>query len=108
MPKCHFAQYTCRFVNDVLHTRESEKDLFRRAPVERAHGKAIVLTLPDGELFLKVRKRIGAVRGVEFFVVLTVAALVLAIVPRSKWADELVCDAEIQKSFLKEGLFSGG
>ena len=38
----------CRFVNDVLHIRESEKHLFRRAPVERTHREIVVFTLVNG------------------------------------------------------------
>ena len=37
----------CRFVNDVLRIREREKDLFRREPIERTHGKIVVLTLTN-------------------------------------------------------------
>lgn len=43
-----FNQLSCRFVNDVLHIRESEKHLFRRAPVERTHREIVVFTLVNG------------------------------------------------------------
>ena len=40
--------YVCRFVNDVLHNREREKDLIRRFPVKRAHREIVVSALMNG------------------------------------------------------------
>ena len=44
-PMCDLDYYS--IVNDVLRIREREKDLFRREPIERTHGKIVVLTLTN-------------------------------------------------------------
>ena len=59
---------------------EVRKGLLRRAPVEGAHGKTIVLFIPNRKLSLEVIKGIELVRGIEVFVVLAVAPLDLPVV----------------------------
>ena len=49
----------------------------------------------DGELLGEVAQGIKAVAGVEAFLVLTVAALHLAVVARRVGTDELVADAQL-------------
>ena len=93
---------SCRLVNDVLHIRESRKDSFGGHPVERPHGEIIILPLPDSELPGEVIEGIESMAGVEFFIVFSVAAFHLAIMPRCKGADLLVPDAELGQCFLKE------
>ena len=86
---------TCRFVNDVLHIGERGKGLNGRAPVEGTHGKMIVSAFTDSELLFEIIKGIEAVRGIEFFVVLAVRSLHLAIVPRRIRANEFVTNAKL-------------
>ena len=63
---------------------EVRKGLLRRAPVEGAHGKTIVLFIPNRKLSLEVIKGIELVRGIEVFVVLAVAPLDLPVVSGSE------------------------
>ena len=92
----------CRFVNDVLHIRESREDLIGRAPVEGTHGEIVVLVLPGGQLFAEVVKGIELVGGVEVFVILPMAALDFAVVSRSVDLNEFVLDPQLVKRSLKE------
>lgn len=46
----------CRFVNDVLHIRESGQDLFGRAPVEGTDREIVINTFSDSKLSLEVFK----------------------------------------------------
>ena len=46
----------CRFVNDVLQIWERKKNLFWGTPIERTHGKIVVLTLANSELLLEIVK----------------------------------------------------
>ena len=55
---CRILWFSCRFVNDVLHIGEGKKDSFRRLPVERSHGKVVVMPLTNGKLFSKIVKGI--------------------------------------------------
>ena len=48
--------YKCRFVNDVLHRREREQGLFRRAPVEWSHREVVILTLSFFQLRFEVQE----------------------------------------------------
>ena len=58
-------------------------------------GEVVVLSLPDGELFLEVREGIELVRSIELLVVLAVTALDLAIVPRRERPDQFMADPEL-------------
>ena len=62
----------------------------RREPVKRTHGKVIVFSAVNSELLFKVVKRIKSVSGIKIFVIFSVAALDLAVVPRRVWLDQLV------------------
>lgn len=84
----------CRFVNEVLQKRERVQDLFRREPVERAHREIVISAFSHGKLLFKIVKGIEGVTGVEFFVVLTVAALYFAVVSWGVGPYELVTDAQ--------------
>jgi hypothetical protein len=92
----------CRFVNDVLHIRESGKDLQRRAPVQGAHREIIVLPLSHGELLFKISKGIKRVVGIEFLVIFPVAALHLTIVAGCVGTDQLVPDSQLSQSPFKQ------
>ena len=72
--------------------REKKEGLFRRDPVERTDGEIVVLPLSFGELGLEVGEGKELVGSVKFLVILAVAALNLAIVPRSIRPDGFVAD----------------
>ena len=57
----------------------------------------------DGKLLGKVLKRIEEMAGIEAFLILTVAALHLTVVPRCIRTNELVPDAQLSGSFLEHG-----
>ncbi len=95
----------CRFVNDVLHIRESEKDSFWGLPVEWSHRKVVIVSLSDGELFLEVSKTIELVASIEFLVVLSVTAFYLAIMPWRVRPDQLMPNTELFQRFLKQSRF---
>ena len=71
--------FACRFVNDVLHIRKREKELFRRAPIERRHGEIVVLTLTNSQLFFEVVKGIEFMISVKLLVVFSVATFHLSV-----------------------------
>ena len=56
----------------------------------------------DGQLLCKVLKRIKGAAGVKPLLVLTMAALHLAVVTRCVGADQLVPDAQLGGGFLKQ------
>ena len=92
----------CRLYNDVLHIRERRKDGHGGHPVERAHGKAVILPLADSKLFDKVIEGIEGMTGIKFFVIFSVAAFHFAVMPRSKGTNLLVPDAKTSQRVLKE------
>ncbi len=57
------------------------KYLFRGKPVERTRGKTVIVSVPDGELFLEISKGKELVWSIGIFVILAVAAFHLAVVP---------------------------
>ena len=73
--------------------REVEKGLFRGDPAERTDREIVILSLASGELCSKVGEGKELVGSIKFFVVLAVAALHLAIVPRGIRPDGFVPDA---------------
>ena len=72
---------------------KKKEGVFRGDPVERTDGEIVVLSLSSGELGLEVGERIELVGSIEFFVVLSVTALHLAIVPGSIRTNGFVPDA---------------
>lgn len=80
---------------------EVRKGLLRRAPVEGAHGKTIVLFIPNRKLSLEVIKGIELVRGIEVFVVLAVAPLDLPVVSGSEDPDSFMSNTEFLQRSLE-------
>lgn len=66
-----------------------DSELNGRKPIERPHGKVVGTTVMYSKLLLKVCK------GVEAFLVFSVAALYFAIMPRRVRADELVAYSKL-------------
>ena len=95
----------CRFVNDVLHIRESGEDLQRRAPGEGSHREVVVLTLSSGQLGFKVLKGKERVGCVEFLIVFSVAALNLSIMSWRIRLNQFMLNSKFGKGLLKESLF---
>ena len=56
----------------------------------------------SGKLFFKVLKRIERMAGIEPFLILTVAALDLAVVSRCIGTNQLVANAQLGGGFLKQ------
>ena len=84
----------CRFVNDALHIRESEKNLFRRTPVKRSHRKIIVLTLANSQLFSEIIKGIELMRSIKFFIIFSVTTFNLTIMSGCSWSNQLVLNVQ--------------
>ena len=57
----------------------------------------------DSELLRKVVQRVKAVTGIKAFLVLSVAALYFAVVPRGVGANELVPNTELGSCLFKKG-----
>lgn len=74
-----------------------------RKPVERPHGKVVGTAVMDSKLLFEVCKGIKTAAGIETLLVLTVAALYLAIVPRGVRPDELMTDAKLLRGCLEQG-----
>jgi len=79
------------------------KELIRRTPGKRSHGKVVGASVVDSELVNEVAERIKSVAGIKTFLVFPVAALHLAVVSGSVGTDEFVADAEFSCSGLKQG-----
>lgn len=87
----------------MLQIRESEKHLFRRAPVKRTHREIAVYTLANDQLFHEILKRIKLMRSIKILVVLAVTAFNFTVVSGSKGVDFLVLDAKLSQSLFKQG-----
>ena len=73
-----------------------------RKPAEGPHGEVVGATVVNGELLCEVIQGIKAVAGIEALLVLAVAALHLSVVARGVGADELMSDAQLGGSGLKQ------
>lgn len=60
------------------------------------------MPLPDSELLDKVIERVELMAGIKFFIIFSVTALHLAVMPRREGADLLVLDTKLCQCFLKE------
>ena len=75
-------------------------------PAEWSHGKIVVLALSDSELFLKVRKVIEFMTSIKFFIVFSMTAFHLAVMPGCKGTDQLMPDAELIQGTFKQGIYT--
>ena len=74
--------------------------------MKRTHGTGVAQALGGSFLPTKVGKGIETVRVVETFLVFSMAAFHLSIVPGSKWPDDFVADPmHFQVSLEESGLF---
>ena len=70
--------------------------------MERSHGEVVRTAVVCSKLFFKVFKRIERMAGIEPFLILTVAALDLAVVSRCIGTNQLVANAQLGGGFLKQ------
>jgi len=87
----------------MLDSKESE-DFLGGTPAERAHREIVGAGLVSSELLTKVGEGIEAVDAVETLLVLSVAALDLAVVPGRVGSDQLVAYAQGRGGGFKERL----
>ena len=80
-----------------------DNEFKRREPTERSHGQVVRTAVMDGKLFLKVRRGIKRVAGIETFLILAVTALDLTVMPRGIRSNELMPDAQLVSRFFKQG-----
>ena len=71
-----------------MHIRKRDKKLFKRTPIERTHGKFVVLTLTNSQLFFEVVKGIEFMRSVKLLVVFSVAEFHLSVMEGCVWTDQ--------------------
>ena len=70
-----------------------KEDSIGRVPVERPHGEIVILPLPDSQLLLKICEGIKGVTGIEFLIVLSMAAFNFTVVPRGIRLNQLMPNA---------------
>ena len=87
----------------MLHIRKITKNEFWRLPVERTHGEIVILSLSGGKLLLEVLEAVELAAGIKLFIIFSVAAFDLSVVPWSKGPDPLVPDTELLQRLLKQG-----
>ena len=73
-------------------------------PMEGSHRKVVGTGMMNGELLFKVIQRVEVVARIEALLILTVAALDFAVVPRRIRADQLVPDAQLGGCLFKQRL----
>ena len=78
-----------------------DRELKRRKPTQRPHGKVVGAVVMDGKLLGEVLEGVKAVGRIEAFLVFSVAALYFAIMPRGVRPDELVTDAKFSRRCFK-------
>ena len=72
--------------------------------MEGFHRKVVGTGMMNGELLCKVIQRVEVVARIEALLILTVAALDFAVVPRRIRADQLVPDAQLGGCLFKQRL----
>ena len=79
-----------------------DSEFVRRKPEKGPHREVVGAAVVDSELPGEVIEGVKAMAGVEAFLVLTMTALHLAVVSRSVRADELMSNAQLGSSGLKQ------
>ena len=79
-----------------------DSELSGRHPAEGSHGRVVRAAVVDGKLLCKVLERIERAARVEAFLILTVAALDLTVVPRCVRANEFVPDVQLGSRLFKQ------
>ena len=79
-----------------------DSELSGRQPAEGSHGQVVRATVVDSKLLCKVIQGIERAARVEAFLILTVAALDLAVVPRRIGANQFMPDPQFGSRLLKQ------
>ena len=79
-----------------------DRELRWGEPVEGPHREVVGAAVVDRKLLCEIVQRIECVAGIEAFLVLTVAALHLTVVPRGIRANQLMPDAQLSSRPLKQ------
>ena len=82
---------------------EGTKELTRREPAKRPHGEIVTAILVGSELPTKIGERIEGMGIVEAFLVFTVAAFHLAVMPWGVRSNELVTNPRAGQRRFKQG-----
>ena len=90
------------FARNVGLSNRLDGELVGRAPEEGPHGEVVGAAVVDRKLLCEIVQRIECVAGIEAFLVLTVAALHLAVVPRGIRANQLMPGAQLSSRPLKQ------
>lgn len=78
------------------------RELNRRKPAKRPHGKVVGTAIMDAKLLGTIIERVKNIAGIEAFLVLTMAAFHLAVVPGSIGTDEFVTNTQALRSRFKQ------
>ena len=78
-----------------------DRELKRRKPTQRPHGKVVGAVVMDGKLLGEVLEGVKAVGRIETLLILPVATLHLAVVSWCVGTDELVPDTQLHGCSLK-------
>ena len=89
----------------MLHIWIRKKYKFRGSPVERSHREVVILPLSNSELFFKVSEAVELMAGIEFFVVLPVAAFYFAVMLGRVRFDQFVPNAKLIQCSFEECWF---
>ena len=68
--------------------------MVRRTPGEGTRGESVILTLSDGELFLKIIERKELMGSIKLLIVFAVAALHFTVVPWGERTNQLMLDSQ--------------
>ena len=80
-----------------------DRELKRRKPTQRPHGKVVGAVVMDGKLLGEVLEGVKAVGRIETLLILPVATLHLAVVSWRVGTDEFMPDAQLGSGDLKQG-----
>ena len=92
----------CRKTGRVGLSNILDGEFARRKPAKRPHREVVGATVVNSELFRKVIQGVKTVAGIKAFLVFSVAAFYFAVVARGIGSDELVADAQLGGSGLKQ------
>ena len=70
-----------------------DSEVKRRTPIKRPHREVVGAAVVDSELFCKIIQREEGMTGIEAFLVFSVTALYLTVIPGRVGTDQLVTDS---------------
>lgn len=95
----------CRFFKHVMQpgVKEQYKFLPGRKPAKGAHQEVIGAILAHSSLYTKIGKSVAALSSIKTFLVFTMAAFRLAVLPRRVRLDQFAADIQSGGGLPKEG-----